>query len=98
MESDYLVLFGVMQGNDGEGLEGWLKNFIPLLWKRLEGDGYKITILSSSYLFFTSYSRNFLTRVHTVLSSFLFLHINLSFNFSFNLLIKINKILLLTNI
>jgi len=54
MESDHLVLFGVMQGNGRDGLEGWLKNFIPLLWKRLEGDGYKITILSSSYLFFTS--------------------------------------------
>jgi len=42
MESDHLVLFWVMQGNGKDGLEGWLKNFIPLLWKRLEGDGYKI--------------------------------------------------------
>jgi len=54
MESDHLVLFRVIQGNGKDGLEGWLKNSIPLLWKRLEGDGYKVTILSSSYLFCTS--------------------------------------------
>jgi len=51
MKGYHLVLFGVMQGNDRDGIEGWLKNSIPLLLKRLEGDGYKITILSSLYVF-----------------------------------------------
>jgi len=90
MEGDHFVLCGMMQVKDRDGSKGWLKTFIPLLEKRLESDRYKITILFSSYLFLPLLSS-------CCLLSF-FLHINLYFNFSFNLLIKINKILLLINI
>jgi len=48
MEGDHLALFEIMQGNNRDGIEGWLKDSIPLLLERLESDGYKITILSSS--------------------------------------------------
>ena len=38
IKSDYLILFGVIEVNDRNGIEGLLKYFIPLLLKILEGN------------------------------------------------------------
>ena len=52
MKDDHLILFEVMQGNDRDGIEGWLKDFISLFFKRLEFYSryiYFLSFLSSSF-------------------------------------------------